>query len=125
MNIEINGNDLHIDHHDIYFDYNIRQIDITDDRVIVLLDIPNGADDPANIFCVDFEANILWQIEQSGRFFKKTGSPKAAGSSVCYTGMYIRESDGLLQVNDFLGRRFLVDPEDGHILEKNNEGREW
>lgn len=125
MNIEINGNDLHIDNHDIYFDYNIRQIDITDDRVIVLLDIPNGADDPANIFCVDFEANILWQIEKSGRFFKKTGSPKAAGSSVCYTGMYIRESDGLLQVNDFLGRRFLVDPEDGHILEKNNEGREW
>ena len=125
MNIEINGNDLHIDHHDIYFDFNIRQIDITDDKVIVLLNIPKGADDPANIFCVDFEANILWQIENSGSFFKRAGSPKAAGSSVRYTGMYIRESDGLLQVNDFLGRRFLVDPEDGHIIEKNNEGREW
>ena len=125
MNIEINENDLRVDFHEIYFDYNIGQIDIMDDQIIVMLKIPNNAEETANIFCVDFEANILWQIEQSGEYFKRTGKTKAAGSSMKYTGIRIRKSDGLLQVNDFAGRRFIVDPSNGHIIEKISEGREW
>ena len=121
MNVEIHENKLRVNFHDIYFEYSIRQIIIMDTRIIVLLKIPSKTYNPSNIISVDFKANIQWCIQKTEEYYNKSDKL----SSEKYVGMHIRENDNMLQVNDYLGRIFIVDPTNGHIIDKCNQGREW
>lgn len=42
-----------------------------------------------------------------------------------YVGMYVRKETNLLQLNDWWGGRYIFDLNDGHIVGRDESGRDW
>lgn len=97
---------LHVGNLKIRFNNKISQIKQEPDKIFVLLNIPPkkelNYDDCHNIYCYNFSGNKVWQIGNC---------PK--GDNTVFTMMNIIES--ILYVNDFLGRRFVVNKENGTL----------
>lgn len=104
--VTFKNNLLYIGDLTIIFDNNILQIKQESDKVFVLLNIPPkeelSYDDYHNIYCYNFAGSKVWQIGKR---------PK--GDNAVFTMIIIIES--VLYVNDFLGRRFAVNKENGTI----------
>lgn len=104
--VKFNNNLLYIGDLEIRFDNKILQIKQELDKIFVLLSIPPKKelryDDYHNVYCYDWMGNQIWQIGKR---------PK--GDNAVFTMINI--IDSVLYVNDFLGRRFIVNKDNGTI----------
>ncbi len=99
--------DIHINGNNHHFDHNIREVIKYKDTYIVLLEIPFSSDEINNIFCLDENANIKWQSEDLSKKYPKR-------RNLSYEGMELEEN--IIYANDFLGRDYCIDAENGKIL---------
>ncbi|WP_312503371.1 hypothetical protein [Lacrimispora sp.] len=108
--VRFNNNLLYIENIEISFRSKIMQIKHEGDKIFVLLNIPPkkelSYDDCHNIYCYSNMGKMLWQIGER---------PK--GDDTVFTMINIIESE--LYANDFLGRRFSVNKDNGSIEKMN------
>ena len=99
--------DLIINNKILYtFDYPIDEYIVIEGKIIVLLDIlARNAHYNENVYCVDFNGNLIWQMEEIERVSKD--SP--------ITGMNLE--DGQLKVFDWHGEYFILDINTGKIID--------
>lgn len=105
--IKINKNELRIDKNIIKFSYDIREIKIVDNQVIVLLSIPYNVDETSNIYAVSLDCKIIWKVENLN----------TNGNSLPFDNMFL--SNGVLTATDFYGRRFFINTTNGRIERKD------
>lgn len=118
--VETNGNDLYVNSNKVTFPYKIEQILILKTQILVLLDFRIKNEDD-NVYSVNFDGTIGWRI-QNRKYLEKEYKNKKL---TLYVGMHIRQEDNLLQLNDWWGGRYLFDLGDGHIVRRNEIGRDW
>lgn len=108
--IRIDNNLLHIGNIKITFENKIMQYKIIGNKIFVLLNITPkkelSYDDYHNIYCYNSEGKKIWQVGKR---------PK--GDDTVFTMINI--IDSVLYANDFFGRRFSVNKENG-IIENMN-----
>ena len=91
------------------FDYNIIEYINLNTKVIVLLDVfIKNSTINENVYCVDMEGKLIWQMEQITR--AKSDSP--------ITGMNML-NNFLLQVFDLSGEYFILDTGNGKIVDSS------
>ena len=118
--VESNENNLYVNSIKVTFPYKIEQVLILESQILVLLDccIENEDD---NVYSVNFDGTIGWRV-QSREYLSKEYENRTLTS---YVGMHIRGEDGLLQLNDWWGGRYLFDLSNGHIVRRDTNGRDW
>lgn len=112
----IRANSLQIGAVRIDFPHPILKTEPFDDRLIIVLAIPADSNDTDNVYMVSRTGEILWQIQSRDAMDSKY-------LKTPYVGVFIR--DDCIQVNDFYGARYLVDPRNGAIIGRNRSGRDW
>lgn len=86
------------------FDFNIRNIIATDDKIIVLLEIPyDNSVEKNNVLAVNFIGNILWIVDNS----------KYSKNILPFEQMTL-DGDSLF-ASDFYARRVEIDIDNGKI----------
>lgn len=104
---QINGKTISNNNNIIRFKYPVQESIPLDDRLIVLLDVPDGDKTTDNICCIDKNLKIVWRTSP---LKKKYPDIKVYP----YEDMIL--DDGLLIAFDFLCRRFQIDPKTGEVL---------
>lgn len=105
--IKINKNELSIDKNTIKFNYDIRDIKIVDNQVIVLLSIPFNVDETSNIYAISLKCKIIWKVENL----------KPNGNNLPFENIFI--NNGVLTATDFYGRRYFINITNGMIERKD------
>ncbi len=118
--VETNGKTLYINSNKVTFPYKIEQVLILKSQILILLDscIKNECD---NVYSVNFDGTIGWRV-QSRKYLSRKYENKKLTS---YVGMYVRKETNLLQLNDWWGGRYIFDLNDGHIVGRDESGRDW
>lgn len=106
--VKFNGSELFINDNVVDFQENILQAEEDDNRIYVLLDIPTQKrlvfNDYHNIYCCSKQGEVIWQIG------KRPQSDDAVYTMISFDGEY-------LYANDFYGRRYTVDKNNGVIID--------
>lgn len=102
--IDINGN-----RHN--FEFDIRTVVQYKEKYIVLLGIPFNKTEINNIYCLDAQANIIWQSEDL-----PTRYPELQ-NILPYEQMGIK--DGVIFASDFYGRSYKINVDSGKVEEMN------
>ena len=76
----------------------------------------DGCRETENIYAVDAQGVLLWQIQS-------TETAGIARISVPYVG--VSAADGLIRAVDYYGARILADPQTGRIVGRERNGRDW
>ena len=97
--IEFNRDELRIDKKIMKFGYDIRDIKVVDNQVIVLLSIPFHTNEIDNIYAVSLDCKINWRVESLNII-----SPD--GDNL---------PNGELTATDFYGRRYFINLTNGRI----------
>lgn len=100
--IEINGNRFD-------FEYEIRTVAQYKENVIVLLGIPFNVTEINNIYCLDAQANLIWQSEDLAIYYSKIKN------LLPYEQMSIKED--IILASDFYERKYKINVNSGKILE--------
>lgn len=118
--VETNGKTLYINSNKVTFPYKIEQVLILKSQILILLDscIKNEYD---NVYSVNFDGTIGWRV-QSRKYLSREYENKKLTS---YVGMYVRKETNLLQLNDWWGGRYIFDLNEGHIVGRDESGRDW
>lgn len=112
----VRDNILQIGTGEIAFPYRIWEAKELFGLLIVVLAIPSDSSDIDNIYAVNQQCEIVWQIQSRDAF--EMSYMKVPYSSVSARG------DCLMAV-EFYGKRYLVDPQNGTIIGRDRNGREW
>ncbi len=109
--ISFEENKLNIDDKSISFDLNIYNAIVLDDKVVVMLDVPNENPMLDNIIAFDFTGQFLWTVQPFKERFPeiKMTTP--------YVGMFKRD-DGNINATNFYGICVEISAKDGKILSK-------
>lgn len=98
--IEINGN--------IYnFKFDIRAVVRFKERYIVLLGIPFDKKDINNIYCLDYQAKLIWQSEDLASRYPELKNP------LPYEQIGIKNDT--IFASDFYGRNYAINADSGKI----------
>lgn len=97
--IEINNNSYD-------FKYDIRTIIQYKEKYIVLLEIPFDREDINNIYCLDNQANLMWQSEDLVALYPKL-------RNLPYEQMGIKGD--IIFASDFYGRNYNINVNTGKI----------
>lgn len=97
--IEINNNGFD-------FEYDIRSVIQYKGKHIVLLGIPFNKDNINNIYCLDEQANLVWQSEDLKKLYPEL-------KNLPYEQMGIK--DDIIFASDFYGRNYKINVGDGKI----------
>ena len=81
------------------FGYDIRDIKVVDNQVIVLLSIPFHTNEIDNIYAVSLDCKINWRVESLNII-----SPD--GDNLPYENLFFH--NGELTATDFYGRRYFI-----------------
>jgi len=107
MNVSYKDRKLTIDGSSIEFTHEIRQIEIVENKIIVLLSIPQNENTLDNIYAVSNKADVLWRVESLVVDYPR----------LPYEQMVIHE-DGI-RATDFYGRRVFISVNTGQIMKKD------
>lgn len=88
------------------FNYDIRTVVQYKEKYIVLLGIPFHSDEINNIYCLDAQANLVWQSEDLSQLFPKL-------KNLAYEQMGIK--DNIIYASDFYGRNYRINADNGRI----------
>lgn len=110
--ISFEENKLNINDKSISFDLNIENAIVLDDKVAVMLDVPNENPILDNIIAFDFTGQPVWTVQPFKEKFPeiKMTTP--------YVGMFKRE-DGNINATNFYGICVEISSKDGKILSKS------
>lgn len=100
----------------VQFPYDILEIKPVETQLLVLLKIPPHSKEIDNIYAVGWDGVIRWRIQNRSKF-------ESRHSQTPYVGMIV--VNGRLKVFDFCGIRYWVNLENGHIIERDSDGRYW
>ncbi len=99
-------NHIQINQNSFYFDYNIRTVISYKKTYIILLDIPFNLTQINNLFCIDSNANLVWQVEDLNKRYPEQ-------NHLPYEQIGI-EGDAVY-ASDFLGRCYKINIHNGKI----------
>ena len=102
---------IEIDNTGFDFEYDIRTVMQYKERYIVLLEIPFNRDEINNIYCLDAQANLVWQSEDLATRYPELKN------LLSYEQMGIK--DDAIYASDFYGRNYKINIENGKIEEFN------
>lgn len=108
IDISFNQNKLLVNSHEAEFRYPIERVVELDSLLIVLLEVPFNEYECGNIWGVDFEGNLLWQVQDPA------GIPNIF-DPLPFKSIEISRS-GEVVAADFSGRRMKIDIAGGKIL---------
>lgn len=108
--VKFDNDFLVIDKQKIRFSNNIRSIEELDDRIIVLLSIPQKDDEIDNIYAVSYEGNILWQVQSLKILFPDQ-------LNLPYEQIVIDGDE--IRATDFYGRRYFINARSGLIKKRD------
>lgn len=111
MTYSTKGKELCVENKTICFTHSICEVKFTDAQLLVLLEIPPHSKEIDNIYAVGW---IRWRIQNRSEF-------ESRHSQTPYVGMTV--VNGRLKVFDFCGIRYWVNLENGHIIERDSDGR--
>ncbi len=97
--IEINGNRRE-------FKYNIGKVEQYKNTYMVLVGEPFDKTELNNVYCLDEQANVVWQSEDLGKLYPTI-------KNLPYIRMAI--VDDVIYACDFMGRNYLINVETGKI----------
>lgn len=89
------------------FGYDIRTVVQYKERYIVLLGIPFNREEINNIYCLDAQANLVWQSEDLSALYPELKN------LLPYEQMGIK--DDAIYASDFYGRNYKINVENGKI----------
>ncbi len=98
--IEINGNSYD-------FEFDIRTVVQYKEKYIVLLGIPFNRTEINNIYCLDAQANLIWQSEDLSTRYPELKNP------LPYEQIGIK--DDTIFASDFYGRNYKINADSGKI----------
>lgn len=104
---EYENNQIEINRHKYCFDYNIGTVIYYQKKYIVMLTIPDEAADINNIFCLDEQANLLWQSEDLNLLYPGYKNEPYANVGI---------KDGYIYASDFVGCNYKISLETGKIV---------
>lgn len=102
--IEINGNRYD-------FEFDIRAVVQYKEKYIILLGIPFNKTEINNIYCLDSQANLIWQSEDLFTRYPELKNP------LPYEQIGIK--DDTIFASDFYGRNYKINADSGKIEEIN------
>lgn len=103
--VSYSENTVVIGNDEVQVRYDVKDIVVVDDVVVVLQEPPADADDvERNIVAFDTHGTQLWTVQQASR-----------GHPTPRTYTYIRYENGELIANNWNGYKYTVDIEDGSI----------
>lgn len=92
----------------VEFDFPIKETIVFDGKIIVLLDIWGNTRYNQNVFAIDFNGKILWQIERTENL-----------DMIGYCPFINIETDNLKLVSfNWCGFKFTVDAKTGEVTER-------
>ena len=97
--IEINGKRKE-------FKYKIGKVEQYKNTYVVLVEVPFDKDDINNIYCLDEQANIVWQVEDLDKIY-------STSMNMPYEQMGIM--DDCIYACDFMGWNYCINVETGKI----------
>ncbi len=107
MNVSSKDNRLTIDGEIIDFSHEIRQFEMFENKIIVLLSIPQNDNTIDNIYAVSDKADILWRVE----------SLVVKYLELPYEQMVIHGDE--IRATDFYGRRVFISGKTGVIMKND------
>ena len=105
--IKINKNELSIDKNTIKFNYDIIDIKVVDNQVIILLSIPFGVDEISNIYAISLDCKIIWKVENR----------KPNRRNLPFENIFL--NNRILTATDFYGKRYFINITNG-LIEKTD-----
>lgn len=103
---QYNGKHIKINNACCDFEYDIRTVFEYNGKYIILLAIPFDSEEINNIYCLDSNANLLWQAENLSVLY-----PSILNLSYEYMGI----KDGTIFASDFYGRSYRLNIDSGKI----------
>lgn len=103
-------NILNIGIHKIEFSHIIRDVKLSGDKLIILLEIPSNDDTINNLYALNNEGVILWQAEDLKEVYNNQ-------RLMPYEQMSIETQE--IRVSDFYGRRYFINSDDGKIVKRD------
>jgi hypothetical protein len=100
----VEQNTMFIGNNKIEFQHPVENVKKCGNYYIALIDVPNVN----NVYAVDSQAQIVWQIEDAGKVY-------GIVNDVSYVGTRITESSQIV-VTNFNGVTYTVDPTNGKII---------
>lgn len=97
---------IKINNNSFRFQYNIRNVIQYKGSYIVLLGIPFDREEINNIYCLDNQANLLWQSEDLDILYPKK-------KNLPYEQMGIKEDT--VFASDFYGRNYKINAQTGKV----------
>jgi hypothetical protein len=91
------------------FEYPIGETLITDDVIVIVLDVSFKVDYKQNVFAISTSGDFLWRISETGLF-----NP---GPNCVYISVIINH-DGELVLFNWCDTAVVVDPQTGDVLRK-------
>lgn len=98
---------IEINNSDFEFEYEIRTVVQYKERYIVLLEIPFDREEINNIYCLDDQANLVWQSEDLATRYPELKN------LLSYEHMGIK--DDAIYASDFYGRNYKINIENGKV----------
>ena len=119
MTYKILGNKLIINNNTVKFDFEINSVISKEDIYIVLLDIPIDVNETDNIYGVNVEGEIIWQVENPTISFSI--SPDTQGYKYYSNSIYVQLSmnDEKIYANTFSGLQYNINYKTGKLHEIN------
>lgn len=103
VNVSYTGTSLHIDGEMVTLDYEIKDVLVVDETVIVLQRVPRDVQEDQNVVAYDFEGNHRWDI----------APPTEGMNGQPYN--FIRYEEGRVEANNWNAYKFEVDVDTGDV----------
>lgn len=108
--IKYKGKELHLKNKILTFEYDVRNVGVLSDRVVVLLGIPENVDNITdNIYSFSLEGDFLWKSQNISEKYPNLENLLPYEQMSYYSGK--------IHASDFLGRNFAINPTDGKIVD--------
>lgn len=109
LNVLFRKNTLFINNKPLNFDYKIGNAIVIDNKVVFMLEIPQGNDTLKNIYCLSSDCQFLWQVQSALEAYPEIGQ------EIPFSNLAVRKN-GTVTASDFLGRNFDIDKNTGKLL---------
>lgn len=111
MEITYNNNCLCIGNIRKEFAYEIKKVQIFDNKILVLLSIPQEDTETIdNIYAVSDKGNIIWRSESLKQLYP---------DQINLPYEYITVNGSEIEATDFYGRRYFINIKDGRIIKRD------
>jgi len=120
MKYEIVENSLKTESFNINFEYKVADVKYWDGVYVVLLSIPNKADEVDNIYGVDGKGNIIWRIENPIKAFNIYEQEQGYNYFVSSVYVSVRLEEGIFIGTTFFAIKYTFDYKTGKLISRDS-----